>query len=211
MRFSLVLSVLAPAGLLLATTAHPCRAQAMMGWSAIEVTPVAGKTKVAPTVPVRGSSAALTPNATQPAPGHHLKGESKPITGALEGLTQLRPVRFKFLPGQGDAGAQYGLLPADLARVYPELVRTNLMNGTQTINTSQLTPILVEAIKELQQQLVVLQGQQLQLAQAYADLVQASSAKGPTVLPTFLRRGRTTEKKLLPTSAPIQGDTISVE
>jgi hypothetical protein len=211
MRFSFVLSALAPAALLLAAAPSTCQAQAMMGWSAIEVTPPAGKVKAPATVPVQGAAARLTPNAAQPAPGQHLKGDSKPITGALEGLTQLRPVRFKFLPGQGDAGAQYGLLPADLARVYPELVRTNLLNGTQTINTSQLTPILVEAIKELHEQVLVLQGQQLQLAQAYADLVQASQAKGPAVLPTFLRRGRGTDKKLLPVPTAIQGDTITAE
>lgn len=186
----------------------------MMGWSAIEVTPVATpraiKGRQVATVPVQGAAAVLTPNAAQPAPGQHLKGDSKPITGALEGLSQLRPVRFKFLPGQGDAGAQYGLLPTDLARVYPELVRTNLMNGTQTINTSQLTPILVEAIKELRAQLEVLQGQQLQLAQAYADLVQASQAKGVSVVPGFLRRARAADKQLL-APTPIAADSTSLE
>lgn len=187
----------------------------MLGWSAIEVTPLAtpqaAKARHGATVPVQGPAAGLTPNATQPAPGQHLKSDSKPITGALEGISQLRPVRFKFLPGQGDAGAQYGLLPADLARVYPELVRTNLLNGTQSINTSQLTPILVEAIKELRTQLEVLQGQQLQLAQAYADLVQVSQAKGISVVPGFLRRGRATDKQLPSSASPAPVDSTTVE
>ena len=72
--------------------------------------------------------------------------------------------------------------------MYPELVRTNLMTGTQTINTAQLTPILVEAIKELNAQLLVLQGQQLQLAEAYARLVSADNARTNAGSGSLLRR-----------------------
>lgn len=169
----------------------------MQDWSAIEVAPPAGKARKAAlpaTVAASGAAAGLMPNAAQPAPGSRLKGESAPLSGVLQSLTKLRPVRFEFLPGQGEDGAQYGLLPGDLARVYPELVRTNLMTGTQTINTAQLTPLLVEAIKELNDQLQVLHRQQFMLAEAYARLVAQQPAAPPlraaSAVPSFLRRGR---------------------
>jgi hypothetical protein len=199
MRFSAVYAAFFVAGAGLSAPA--VHAQAMQDWSAIEVRPSAGKAHKAPppaTVALTGPTAALLPNAAQPAPGSHLKGDSTPLSGVLVSLTKLRPVRFEFLPGQGDAGSQYGLLPGDLARVYPELVRTNLITGTQTINTAQLTPLLVEAIKELNDQLQVLQKQQYMLAEAYARLVQqqpaAAPARAASAGPSFLRRGRSQPK-----------------
>ncbi|MDF7815459.1 hypothetical protein [Hymenobacter sp. YC55] len=177
---------------LTALTTPALYAQTGQTWSAIEVVPV--KSAPAPaTVAASGPAAALLPNAAQPAPGSRLKGDSSPLVGVLPKLIQLRPVRFKFLPGQGEEGAQYGLLPGDLARVYPELVRTNLINGVQTVNAGQLTPLLVEAVKELNAQIVVLQAQQLQLAEAYARLLEASQAR-PAASTSFLRRGRATDK-----------------
>ena len=169
------------------------RAQAMQDWSAIEAVtraPLPGKTAVPKpvTMAVQGPAAGLLPNALQPAAQSRLKSEAVPLTAVLPTLAQLRPVRFTFLPGQGEDGPQYGLLPSNLARVYPELVRTNLMNGTQTINTAQLTPILVEAIKELNAQLLLLQGQQLQLAEAYARLVAADRARDESGSGSLLRR-----------------------
>lgn len=199
MRFPVVFPSLFVASAALA--APSVHAQAMQAWSAIEVISTTGKVlkaKVPVTVAARGAAAGLLPNAAQPAPGSHLKGDSAPLSGVLISLTKLRPVRFEFLPGQGEEGAQYGLLPGDLARVYPELVRTNLMTGTQTINTAQLTPLLVEAIKELNEQVQVLQNQQYLLAEAYARLEQqqqqAVPARTASVGPSFLRRGRPSEK-----------------
>lgn len=181
-----------------ALVAPAAQAQAMQEWSAIEVTPTtARKTPpaAAPTVPVSGPAAGLLPNAARPAASARLKTDAAPLEGVLPTLTQLRPVRFKFLPGQGEEGNQYGFLPGDLARVYPELVKTNLMNGQQTITTAQLTPLLVEAIKELNGQIQVLQSQQLQLAEAYARLQQLSAASASSpAMPALLRRGRPGKK-----------------
>lgn len=198
MRFAIVSAALSV--ITAALTAPAVHAQAMQDWSAIEVASTGKAFKAAPpaTVAVSGPAAGLMPNAAQPAPGSRLKGASEPLAGVLTSLTKLRPVRFEFLPGQGEEGAQYGLLPGDLARVYPELVRTNLMTGTQTINTAQLTPLLVEAIKELNDQLQLLQHQQYMLAEAYARLVQQQQAaplsRAALVVPSFLRRGRPSEK-----------------
>ncbi len=205
-RAGLRAALCAAAGLV---TLPAVRAQTMQEWSAIEATP-AKATRLPATVSVSGPAAGLLPNAAQPAGTARLKGDPSPLVGVLPTLTQLRPVRFRFLPGQGEEGAQYGLLPGDLARVYPELVRTNLMNGTQSINTAQLTPILVEAVKELHAQLLVLQGQQLQLAEAYARL-QAENAGNnarPPAVPAFLRRGRPSEKPPEPAAVELPASPI---
>ena len=145
-------------------------AQQMSDWSAIEVP--AGSTSTVPpaSAPARSGSAAADAPRVRAVPGHESQKPTQPVTGALERIARLKPVRFHSQPGQGDAVNQYGLLPADLAQVYPELLRTDLIKGTQTINTAQLTPILVQALKELLVQVQTLQSQQQQLAEAYARL-----------------------------------------
>lgn len=192
---------------LVAFSVGPAFAQDTDNWSAIE-TPSPGS-PARRTVAPSGAGAPLQPNAAMPSTNQHLKTAGRPLANALDGILRLRPLQYSFLPGQGAEGTHYGVSPAELAKVYPELVKTDLLTGVQSINTSQLTPILIEAIKEQQQQIVILQQQQLQLAQAYAQLAQGSPRPAGPV--GFLRRGRADSAKknvlLNPTMAP---DSISL-
>ena len=53
---------------------------------------------------------------------------------------------------------QVGLLAQELVRVLPELVSTG-PDGYQAVNYAQLAPVLIEAIKEQQQQVETLKSQ----------------------------------------------------
>ena len=81
------------------------------------------------------------------------KTNVRPIGSALASVLALRGVRYDWnalgVQHGGKAGApQVGLLAQELEQVYPELVSTDAQ-GYKAVNYSQLTPVLLEAIKEL--------------------------------------------------------------
>jgi hypothetical protein len=84
------------------------------------------------------------------------KTDIQPLHGALEKLEQLRGVSFKWNPRtypdrQFDDATQIGLVAQEVNEVLPELV-----NGSEdafyTVDYARLTPLLLEAIKELRAQ-----------------------------------------------------------
>jgi len=82
-----------------------------------------------------------------------LKQDIRPVGPALVQVQRLRGVRYTFrraeFPAQQlPAGEQIGLLAQELEQVYPELVSTD-KDGYKAVNYAQLTPVLLEAIKEL--------------------------------------------------------------
>ncbi|QNE39747.1 tail fiber domain-containing protein [Hymenobacter sp. NBH84] len=100
------------------------------------------------------------------------KQQVRPLTGALAGVLALHGVRYRWnalgVAHGGVAGAeQVGLLAQEVEQVYPELVSTDAQ-GYKAVNYAQLTPVLLEAIRELAAQNEVLQAQ-LRLQQQRAD------------------------------------------
>ena len=91
-----------------------------------------------------------------------LKEGIRPLSGALAGALALRAVRYRYrqnLPGRPlPAGEQVGVLAQELEKVYPELVSTG-PDGYKAVNYAQLTPVLLEALKEQQQQIETLKEQ----------------------------------------------------
>jgi DNA-binding beta-propeller fold protein YncE len=107
-----------------------------------------------------------------------LKTQVRPLTGALASVLALRGVRYRWnalgVQRGGTAGAeQVGLLAQELEQVYPELVSTDAQ-GYKAVNYAQLTPVLLEALKEQQLQIRVLQDQ---VAGATQQANQATAAQ----------------------------------
>lgn len=110
-----------------------------------------------------------------------LKQRVRPIGDALARVQALRGVRYTFR--QADfpalnlpAGEQIGLLAQEVETVFPELVSTDAQ-GYKAVNYAQLTPVLIEALKEQQrrleqqrEQLDDLRRQQAALQHDHADL-----------------------------------------
>ena len=93
-----------------------------------------------------------------------LKENIQVLTGVLEAIKQLRGVRYTYKDQQQYAsGKQIGLIAQELQKVYPELVIKGL-DGYLAVNYTNLTAVLVEAIKEQQQQI---NGQQQQIKDLY--------------------------------------------
>ncbi len=105
------------------------------------------------------------------------KQHIRPLTGALAGVLALRGVRYDWNAlGQqhgGTAGAeQVGLIAQEVEKLYPELVLTGA-DGYKAVNYAQLTPVLIEAIKELAAQNAALK---VQAAEAKAQAAEATAA-----------------------------------
>ena len=92
-----------------------------------------------------------------------LKQDVRSLAGALASVLALRGVRYEWnalgVQRGGTAGAgQVGVIAQELEKIYPELVSTG-PDGYKAVNYAQLTPVLIEALKEQQQQIEALKAQ----------------------------------------------------
>jgi len=84
-----------------------------------------------------------------------LKQNIQPLASSLSKLAQLRGVSFKWKDEPQDN--QIGLVAQEVEKVLPEIVSTD-SEGYKSIAYGKLTAVLLEAIKELQQQVEELKG-----------------------------------------------------
>ena len=97
------------------------------------------------------------------------------ITNAIEKVNKLRGVTFTWKSDPSDT-RQMGMIAQDVEPVVPEIVFTNPIDGLKGINYSQTTALLVEAIKEQQQQIESYKSQ-LQTLQEKVDKIESILAK----------------------------------
>jgi len=102
----------------------------------------------------------LRVNGTVYTSDQRFKTNIRPLTSALSSVLALRGVRYEWnalgVRHGGTAGAgQVGLLAQEVEKIYPELVSTDA-EGYKAVNYAQLTPVLIEALKEQQQQIEAL-------------------------------------------------------
>ena len=101
------------------------------------------------------SSGLLTSTDYNSSSDKRLKKTIKQIDGALEKVNKLKGVSFEWK----ESGTQaLGLIAQDVEKVIPELVTTD-DNGFKGIRYNNIIAVLVEAIKEQQDQIKVLQDQ----------------------------------------------------
>ena len=84
-----------------------------------------------------------------------LKKDVVPVTGALEKLSQLNPVRFEwknqhYAEEHLSRGTQWGLVAQEVEKVLPELVSKDEVDGYKRVNYgAELNMMVIQAIKEL--------------------------------------------------------------
>jgi len=110
-----------------------------------------------------------------------LKQDIRPLGGALAAVQQLRGVRYTFRRNEFPemklpAGEQVGVLAQEVERIYPELVSTD-NKGYKAVNYAQLTPVLLEAIKEQQQQIEALKAQAVTATQRADQAARAEATQ----------------------------------
>ncbi len=82
-----------------------------------------------------------------------LKKDIKPLENSLKAIHQLNGIKYhyqteKFSYRNLANGQQVGLVAQEVEKVLPEIVRQE-KDGLLSVNYGQLTPLLVEGIKEL--------------------------------------------------------------
>ncbi|MFO7789842.1 MAG: tail fiber domain-containing protein, partial [Bacteroidales bacterium] len=101
------------------------------------------------------------------------------LTGALDKTMQLEGKYFKWdtenNPGINDTSQQIGLIAQEVMEVIPEAVETNL-KGDKGVEYNRLVAVLIEAIKEQQEQITSMEGDyQSQIDQLQDQLNSLSS------------------------------------
>ena len=84
-----------------------------------------------------------------------LKNNITPITSALSKVLQLNGVEFDFISGVNCGHLkkhQIGLIAQDVNKIIPEVVGKN-SDGTFGVSYQHLVAVLIEAIKEQQQEI----------------------------------------------------------
>ncbi len=124
------------------------------------------------------------------------KQNIRPLRSALASALALRGVRYEWnalgVQHGGKAGApQVGFIAQELEKVYPELVSTDA-DGYKAVNYAQLTPVLLEALKEQQQQIEALKARAA-TAEAAASSAKAQATQATATLETFEARLRRLE------------------
>jgi hypothetical protein len=84
-----------------------------------------------------------------------LKTNLQPLSAVLAKLQQLNGYQYQWKNEAADAGWQIGLMAQEIQKVWPQLVKET-GEGKLAVNYTGLIPVLVEAIKELQQQVEAL-------------------------------------------------------
>ncbi|HEX8949939.1 MAG TPA: tail fiber domain-containing protein [Dissulfurispiraceae bacterium] len=108
-------------------------------------------------------SSAYTNGAVWAGSDIRLKKNIVPLEGSLEKVVKLQGVSYEwrrdeFKEKNFEEGRQIGLIAQEVENVFPELVRTD-KEGYKAISYEKLTAVLVEALKEQQRKLNVLEEQ----------------------------------------------------
>ncbi len=77
-----------------------------------------------------------------------LKEEIKPMTGLLARVMQMRPVQYRFKDNKADAKLSLGFLAQEVEPLFPEVV-DNASNGYKAMSYTELVPVAIGAIKEV--------------------------------------------------------------
>jgi len=85
------------------------------------------------------------------------------LEGAINKVKQLRGVTYNWIDEHKGKGEEIGFIAQELEKVFPQLVHTN-KDGYKSVAYSHVIPVLVEAIKEQQQQIDELKKMVEQLA-----------------------------------------------
>ena len=84
------------------------------------------------------------------------KKNIKKIDGVLSNLAKLRGVSFQWKDTKAK-GKRIGMIAQEVEKVYPELVFTNPTDGYKGIRYAEMTAVLVEAMKEQQKRIEILE------------------------------------------------------
>ena len=113
----------------------------------------------------KGASRLFLTNASD----RRLKMDIEDLASPLEKTTQLRGVSYKWKDTSKSQRTQIGVIAQEVEKVYPEFVHTN-DEGMKAVNYAQMTAILIEAVKELNKKVEVLESENASLKTSLSEI-----------------------------------------
>lgn len=107
---------------------------------------------------------ALIVNGTNYPSDSRLKKDVHPISGALDSIAKINGVTFNWKDETKGKGEQIGVIAQDVEKVLPQIVFTG-NEGMKSVDYAKLTPVLVEAVKELKETVDQLKAENEKLSQ----------------------------------------------
>lgn len=104
-----------------------------------------------------------------------LKSNVVTLSNALDNALALRGVSYKWKDETKSQDTQIGLIAQEVEEIYPEFVRTD-DEGMKSVNYSQMVAVLIEAVKELNAKIEVLESENSEL-RAQADDIKTMKAQ----------------------------------
>ena len=89
------------------------------------------------------------------------------LSGSLENTLALRGVSYNWIDQDRGSDIQIGVIAQEVEEIYPEFVHTD-NEGMKSVNYSQMVAVLIEAVKELNSKIEILETENSQL-QAQVD------------------------------------------
>ncbi len=98
-----------------------------------------------------------------------LKTNVSTISNALENTLALRGVSYTWKDANKTQATQIGVIAQEVEEIYPELVRTD-DEGMKSVNYTQMVAVLIEAVKELNAKIDVLESKNTELRAQVDDI-----------------------------------------
>ena len=110
------------------------------------------------------------------------KTDITPIDGALSDVLKMQGVKYKWRQSEFPElnftkGEQIGVIAQDMEKIMPELVYTGT-DGYKSVSYEKLTPVLIEAIKEQQKQIITQQNEIDELKALVISLINNQTLQG---------------------------------
>ena len=119
------------------------------------------------TINISGNSGTITATSVNQTSDRRLKTNIETLEEGLEKTLQMRGVTYNWKDEKRSSEQQTGLIAQEVEEVFPEFVYTD-EDGMKSVNYAQMTAVLIEAVKELNTQILNLQNENAAL-QANAD------------------------------------------
>ncbi len=120
---------------------------------------------------LNNSTGMLTVVGTNYPSDSRLKKDIIPLQNSLEKIVQLNGYSYHWIDEQLDNNLQIGILAQEVQKLFPQLVSED-RQGTLSVNYSGLIPVLIESVKQQQDQINQLRKEKEELKHVKTELVE---------------------------------------
>ena len=118
---------------------------------------------------INGDAGSITATTVTETSDVRYKTNITDLSGALENTLALRGVSYNWIDENKTQDLQIGVIAQEVEEIYPEFVHTD-EEGMKSVNYSQMVAVLIEAVKELNSKIEVLEAENSELQAQINDI-----------------------------------------